>query len=102
MSLVLEVDHEKKSAIRVEKKSQEMRIAIIETEIKEEITDESMKTGVEQKIQNHTIDGRTTIIMAQAIAEAGMVTRTDEKIEDTKKMLHHMSSHLHVTMMKVN
>jgi hypothetical protein len=99
---VLEVDHEKKSAIHVEMTSQEMRIAIIETEIIEEITGELMMTGVEQKIQNHTIDEMTTIIMVRAIVEVGMATRIDAKIEDTKRMLHHMSIHLHVTMMKAS
>ena len=104
VSLVQEVDQEIKNVLRVEKKNLKMMIAIIEIEIemKEEITDEVMMTGHVQEILSLTTEGRTTIIIAQAIVVVETATKTEEMKEDTKRMYKHMTNHLLVIMTKVS
>lgn len=104
VSLDQEVDQEIKNVHRVEKKNLKMMIAIIEIEIemKEEITDEVMMTGHVQEILSLTTEGRTTIIIAQAIVVVETATKTEEMKEDTKRMYKHMTNHLLVIMTKVS
>lgn len=106
VSLVQEVDQEIKNVLRVEKKNPKMMIVIaiieIEIEMKEEITDEVMMTGHVQEILSLTTEGRTTIIIAQAIVVVETATKTEEMKEDTKRMYKHMTNHLLVIMTKVS
>lgn len=83
-----EVDQEIKNALHVEKKNRKMMIAIaiIEIEMKEEITDEEMMTDLEQEILNISTEEKTTIIIAQVIAAVETATKTEETKEDTKRM----------------